>query len=110
MATGGFGVNNLHISTASKEYVRAEVEANINGVPYDPTGDTVMFAFTATDNLVGASWYTGSWETGGTTGYIARCLVGPGVVDLAKGTYVIHVKVTDNPEVPIKRAGVLVVY
>lgn len=103
----------LTISSLSVQYVRAPVAAELNGAVYNPTSDTVQFAFMA----VGATpasgdWHAGSWETvtGPPAQYIARCLVGgtAGVV-LTAGTYVVWLKVTDNPEVPVAQVGVLTV-
>jgi hypothetical protein len=53
---------------------------------------------------------TASWETDTTTEpdtYYARCLVGPGgAVTLTAGvTYMVWVKVTDSPEVVLRRVG-----
>jgi hypothetical protein len=96
------------ISALSKEYIRVRVDAEKSGVIYDPTGDAVTFAFTTSNNLVGATWYGGTWETVGTE-YFARCIVGPaGTVTLVAGnTYIVWVKITDSPEIPIKNAGTL---
>ena len=80
----------------------------------NPTADTVTMAFTAAgvDPVLG-DYKTASWETDATTTpstYYARCLVGPGgTVTLAAGTYEVWVKITDSPEVPVKRSGTLVV-
>jgi len=98
------------IEATSKEYVPAKVTA-----PHSPTALTVMFAFTSGESSVGATWYTGVWDgsavlqSDGTYQAIAQCLVGSGggVVTLAVGTYVVHVRITDNPEAPVKRVGVL---
>jgi hypothetical protein len=101
------------IEASSKEYVPAKVKA-----PHDPTGLTVMFAFTPDDTSVGATWYSGVWDgaavlqNDGSYIAIAQCLVGPsgGEVELDEGTYIMHVRVTDNPEAPVKRVGVLKVF
>lgn len=104
----------LEISSLSKEYVKVPVAATVNGVLINPTADAVQFAFMP----LGASPASGdfksaSWETAGTSPnvvYYARCLVGPGgTVTLAAGVYVVWVKVTDNPEIPVKQAGTLTV-
>lgn len=78
----------------------------------NPTTDTVEMAFMATDGEPTApDWKSASWETD--TGpnpdrYYARCLVGPtGTVALVDGRYSVWVRVTDAPEVPIRRVGVL---
>jgi len=96
----------------SVEYIRVQMTVEKNGAVFDPTSDVVKMTFTEEDSLVGTeSWYVGSWETAGSK-YFARCLVGPapGLVELTHGTWFVWVKVTDSPEVPIKRAGVVEVY
>ena len=97
----------MKISSSSLEYIKVQVTAIKNGVAYDPTGDTVTMAFTVSDVLTGVSWKTSSWET--TSGkYYARCLVGTGgAAVLSAGTYIVWVRVTDSPEIPVKRAGTL---
>lgn len=98
------------ISAASVEYVRVPVSATASGAAVDPTADTVQMAFIATAAAPGVSdWKTASWETDATTTpdtYYARCLVGSAVT-LTAGTYTVWVKVTDSPETPVKRAGLL---
>jgi len=105
-------MNKTRISVASKEYVRALVDVTKDGVVFNPTSDGVQFAFTAIENLSTApTWNTGSWETDPVTGkHYARCLVGPGAVVLAVGAYVVHVKITDDPQIPAIKAGTLTVY
>lgn len=95
------------ISAESLEYVKCKVEAIKAGVLYNPTGDAVAFAFTATEDATGASWSGGSWET--ISGeYWARCLVGTGgAVQLTPDIYYVWVKITDSPEIPVKMAGLL---
>ncbi len=86
--------------------VRAPVRARVGGQPYDPTGDTVEMAFIPLDQQEpgSADWNAATWETdtnGGTVSYLAVCLVGPGAVELAVGSWHIFVRITDNPEVPV---------
>ncbi len=93
-------------SALSLKYVRVPVRVTKNGVAVDPTGDVVQMAFMAqgAGDPAGGDWKTASWETDPTTTpptYYARCLVGPGgTATLAKGTYLVWVKITDVPEVP----------
>lgn len=100
----------LTCSVLDLQYRRVPVVARSAGVIVDPTGDTVVMAFTApdVDPIVG-DWKTASWEADATTTpttYFARCLVGPnGTIALAAGTYDIYVKVTDSPEIPVMKAG-----
>lgn len=102
----------LTISSLSLEYVRVPVSARVSGNPVNPTSDTVAMAFMVgrTNPSVG-DWKSASWDTDATTTpttYRAQCLVGPsGTVTLVPGVYQVWIKVTDNPEVPIKLAGPL---
>lgn len=103
------------VSTSSLEYVRVRVVAEEAGAAVNPTADTVKMAFISDGSApVGDSWKTASWETdatGSPTVYYARCLVGVGgAVTLAANTYAVWVQVTDNPEIPVHRAGKLVVF
>ena len=104
----------LVISALSLEYVRVPVAAKQAGAVVNPTADTVTMAFSAAGvDPVAGDYKTASWETDATTTpstYYARCLVGPaGTVTLAAGTYEVWVKVTDSPEIPVKRSGTLIV-
>ena len=102
----------ISVSSLSLEFIRYAVKAIVNGVsPYNPTGDVVRFAFTTGPNVAPTTWYVGSWETSAGPVYIARCLVGPaGAATLAVGTYTVWLKITDNPEVPVRQVGQLKVY
>jgi hypothetical protein len=106
----------LAISSASTEYIRVPVASERSGAPYDPTGDTVVMAF-----LAGAGppesgdWKTASWDTDVTTyppTYLAQCLIGPsgGTVTLTAGVWSVWVKITDSPEVPVRRAGQIKIF
>jgi hypothetical protein len=99
------------ISASSTEYVRVPVSAKASGSVVDPTADTVVMAFIAGTSTPGVSdWKTASWETDATTDpdtYYARCLAGSAVTLTAGTTYMVWVKVTDSPETPIKRCGLL---
>lgn len=101
----------LAIPRTSTEYVRTRMSSERSGAAYDPTGDAVVMAF-----LAGAGppdsgdWKAASWDTDATTTpptYWAQCLIGPvgGTITLAAGTWSVWVKVTDSPEVPVRRAG-----
>lgn len=106
----------LTISRNSTEYVRVPVAARSSGAAVDPTADTVTMAF-----LAGAGppesgdWKTASWDTDASTyppTYRAQCLIGPtgGTVTLTAGVWSVWVKVTDSPEVPVKRAGQIKIF
>jgi hypothetical protein len=105
----------LQQSTASTEYVRVPIAARSAGADVDPTGDTVVMAFlTGVGPPVSGDWKTASWDTDSTTTpptYRAQCLVGPaGAVTLTAAVYSVWVKVTDSPEVPVKRAGQIKIF
>jgi hypothetical protein len=105
----------VYLSALSLEYVRVPVSATANGSVVNVSADVVQMAFPASGIApVVGDWKAASWETDAThpTGpvYYARCLVGPsGTVALAAGTYDVWAKITDNPEVPARKAGVLFV-
>ena len=108
MGFDAIGMN--HLST---QYVLVPVTATKAGAPYNPTGDTVQFAFMpqATQVPGDSDWVSGSWQADASSllyPYLAQCLVGPsGTVTLGIGTYVMYVKISDNPEVPVLLAGQL---
>ena len=102
------------VSQASLQYIQAGVTATLPSGAYNPTSDTVQFAFAAPGaSVLGAQWWTGSWASTEPTGpntYIAQCLVGPGgTVQLAPGPYQVWVQITDNPEVPVLPAFLLTI-
>lgn len=107
----GFDVIGMnHLST---QYVLIPVAATKAGVSYNPTGDTVQFAFMplATQVPQVSDWVSGSWQTDSSSllyPYLAQCLVGPaGTITLGLGSYYIYIKVTDNPEIPVLVTGQL---
>lgn len=102
----------LSMSALSTQYVQVPVTAFAAGVAVNPTGDTVQLAFTT----IGATpttgdWHTGSWDIApGNNTYLAQVLVGPAGVAIAKGTYQVWVKVTDNPEIPVVQTGTVTIF
>lgn len=105
----------LTISTLSTEYVRVPVQAQVNGTDIDPTGDTVQMAFVAQGTTPGPTdLKPASWETDPTVSpaiHYVRALVGPsGVIALAAAVWDVYVKVQDNPETPVKKAGPLRIF
>jgi hypothetical protein len=101
-----------HLST---EYILIPVAATNAGAPYNPTGDVVQFAFmpNAVQQPVSADWVNGSWETVPTNiiyPYNAKCLVGPsGATALTLGVYTVFLKITDNPEIPVRPVAQLTI-
>lgn len=94
-------------SVLDTEYVSFPVELVVNGNVINPTGDVVQFAFMpspADANPASGDWHTGSWYTPTPGKYGAQILVGPlnGGIVLASGLYNVWIKITDNPEVPVR--------
>ena len=109
------GFETLTLSHLSTEYVLVPLQVTKAGVPYNPTSDTLQFAFmpNSVQVPVTADWVAGVWESVPTNiiyPYNAKCLVGPtGTTVLTLGTYVMYLKITDNPEVPVLIGGQLVI-
>ena len=99
-----------HLATM---YVFIPFAVTKSGLPYNPTGDAVAFAFAPTATYVpqNTDWVAGSWDTDTTQviyPYSAKALVGPaGTITLGIGTYIMYVKVSDNPEIPVLICGQL---
>lgn len=88
-------------SSLSKEYVRTEVRAK-----NDPTALAVEMAFTTGPEPTAGDWAAASWETVDGKWY-ARALIGPGARQLTDGMWLVWVRVTGNPELPVIKAGTL---
>lgn len=107
---GNFTIEQSHLSL---EYVFVPVSASSAGTSYNPTADAVAFAFmpTATQIPVNSDWVSGSWTSVPTNvlyPYSVKCLVGPGGSTAPGiGLYVMYVRITDSPEVPVDIAGYL---
>ena len=101
----------MDLNVLSTEFVKVRVNATKLGVTYNPTGDVVYLAFKLVgDTPDSGDWVAGTWETT-PTAYLARAVVGPmGDITLGSGEYVVWVKITDDPEVPVLQAGALSVY
>jgi hypothetical protein len=104
---------NLQMSHLSTDYVPIPVSVTSSGEPYNPTSDTVQFAFMPTSTQVPQSgdWVAGAWETVSTNvlyPYNAVCLVGTaGTTALTIGNYVVYTKIADSPQVPVLITGQL---
>jgi hypothetical protein len=92
------------ISTLSTEYVTIPVTATSGGSPVDLSGTTVEWAFTD-PGAQPSAWHAGDWLAGK-----ARILVGPAVIALAVGYHDVWLRVTDSPEIPVRRVGQIKVY
>ncbi len=106
------GYNSISISHLSLQYVGVPVKAiSITGAAYNPTADVVQMAFMAQATQVPqlTDWQNAIWATRSANilePYAALCLVGPGgAIQLGIGTYIIYVKITDNPEIPVLQAS-----
>ena len=96
----------VHLSSATREFLRTQVTAQEAGVVVNPTTDTVQFAFPS-PGVAPSVWISGSWETAGSV-YYARVLVGSGTTISAAGSYDVWVRITDSPEIPTRRIGLLI--
>lgn len=109
------GYETLNFSRLSTIYAVIPVGATKAGSAYNPTSDTVQFAFmpTPTQTPVTADWVSGVWETAATNviyPYNAKCLVGPsGATALTLGSYNMYMKITDSPEIPVFVVGTLAI-
>ena len=94
----------MRMSSLSTEYLRYKVTATVAGQDINPTGDTVQFTFTQSNTPPSSGWATGSWETYPDGNYVAKILIGPaGSQDLAAGSWIPWIKITDNPEIPVRQ-------
>lgn len=104
-------MEDVRISTLSTEYVLVPVQGRAAGANVDLSSLTVRMAFMDRGQRPSSGdWKAASWETGDFSGwYNARCLVGPtGVITLTPGSYDVWIEITDAPEKPIRKVGVLV--
>ena len=108
------GFDTIGMSQLSLQYVGVPVKTTLlTGALNDPTSLPVQMAFmpTATQVPQSGDWQTAVWAT--VSGnvlypYAAYCLVGPGgTITLGIGTYVMYLKVTGVPEIPVQITGQL---
>ncbi|GAC1397688.1 MAG: hypothetical protein NVSMB60_07970 [Mycobacterium sp.] len=101
----------LTMSAQTTEYVHVSVSAVFAGVTINPTTDVVSMAFTVPGTgPVSADWKAASWlvDTSVTPNvYYARALIGPsgGVITLTAAVWDVWLRITDNPEAPVRRAA-----
>lgn len=100
------GLKVIERPALSSEPIRVPVAAEVNGLPFVPTGMTVEMGFV--DVSVGGnplSWTTGLWDvdsSGSTIVYKAQ--VKPPV--LAVGDYTVWLRITGT-DVPVRIVGIL---
>jgi len=106
------GYNSITINHLSLQYFGVPVTATtLSGASFNPTSLTVAMAFmpTATQVPQSADWQTAVWGTNTANvlqPYTAFCLIGPGgTVQLGINTYVVYVRVTWSPEIPVMAAS-----
>jgi len=97
----------ITISVLSTEYVGVQVSTTVNGAPFNPTVETVQFAFMVVGPPSNSDWQPGVWEIDPGPAYFAKCLIGPGGFALPAGVYTMWIKVAGNPEVPVQPVGLL---
>ena len=100
------------ISALSKEFIRVPVTATEAGASVNVSLQPVAIAVIPTGTTpVTLDWKTAEWEVDATTDpdtYYARLVIGPtstNVTLTAGEIYDVYVRVTDNPEVPIRNTG-----
>jgi hypothetical protein len=107
------GFSSLGMSHLATMYYLVPVAATQSGLPYNPTSDTVAFAFAATATYVPqvSDWVPGSWDTSAASvlyPYNCKILIGPGgAITLGIGSYIAYLRISDNPETPVLIAGQL---
>ena len=107
------GYSTIGMSRLATEYVLIPLSASKEGVAYNPTGDAVYFAFMPAPTQVPGDydWVSGAWDSVPANilyPWSAKCLIGPsGVLNPGIGTYVIYIKIADNPETPVLIGGQL---
>ena len=107
------GFSTIGMSHLSLQYYFVPVQVTKLGIAYNPTGDTVAFAFMPTPTQVpqNTDWVAGH----GTPTRPASCSPTPrnassaprGRSPSASGRTSAYLKVTDNPEIPVEIVGQL---
>lgn len=104
----------ISLSSLSTDYISIPVTATgNNGLAVNPTSDPVAFAFKAVGvNPASGDWASGSWDTYLPFGskYVAKVLIGPAAsVNPGVGVWIAWMKITDNPEVPVRQVAELTI-
>lgn len=99
----------ITIPVLSTEYVGVQVSTSVNGAPFNPTVETVQFAFMIVGPPSNSDWQPGVWEIDPGPGYFAKCLIGPGPGGFAlpAGVYTMWIKINGNAEIPVQPIGLL---
>lgn len=94
------------IPSISVEYARVTLTADVT-----LDSQTVELAFMSSRQAEPTSgdWKTATWLTAVGKTRKAGVLVGPGELELAKGTWYMWFRLADTPEVPARYAGQLVI-
>lgn len=102
----------ITIAAISTEYLPVNITTTLGGISFNPTSDTVQFAFIAGPDEPGSGdWHNGTWSSSNAP-YIAQILIGPanGGLVLDPGSYIIWVKIISSPQVPVFPVGTLTIY
>ena len=100
-------------SALSTQYVQVLVQITSTN-NYNPTNDTVEFAFTSASAFpaqlpADEDWNAGSWDPYPGSLFYAQILVGPqnGGIVLSQGRWQVWLKLSSYPEVPVLQPLVL---
>lgn len=100
-------------SQLSSAPVIIPVKATVAGVNYDPTGDIVQVAFmpNAVQSPGDTDWQSAFWIASSSPLYpqSVQCVVGPNGVQLGTGRYQVFIKISDDPETPVRFCGELAI-
>lgn len=104
----------IELSSLSTDYISIPVEATgNNGLPFNPTADPIAFAFKAVGvNPAPGDFNAGSWDihVPPASKYVAKILIGPNTsVNPGVGVWIAWLKITDNPEVPVRQVAELTI-
>jgi hypothetical protein len=107
----------LQVPVSSLEYIKVKVTRDDGS---NPTSDPCYLAFLPDGEsppmgayVEGAGYYIGSWDTIDGE-YFAKTLIGtyetiipenPDIPQLTVGFWNVWVKISDNPEIPVRKAG-----